>query len=252
MKRLLIGVGASVLLLASVSAFAFFYLFGENEQREVVTVPSFEGRMLCDVVNDDRFMLEHEGVYSDSPAGKIIGQTPPSGAKRKLAVGEKCTVRLQVSLGEKKETVPDLAGFYYIEAANILREMGLTARIVYVFDGEAERNRVLRSSPERGSEIGRGERVTLFVAKKHIKSSVRVGDYIGMEKGEAVSKILSDGLSISEIIVEHSTEYPSGTVVGQSIMKGADVPFGSEIALTVSDGENKGSAKKKFWWERKR
>ena len=252
MKRLIVGLCISASLLAAVSAFAFFYLFGGNEKRVVVTVPSFTGSMLADVVADGIFAIEHEGVYCDSPVGEIIGQTPSAGAKRKLAKGESCKITLKISLGKKLESIPRLVGFHYVEAANILREMGMNVRIVSIFDEEAERDTVLRSSPEAGSETARGERVTLFVAKNHIKGSVKVGDYIGLEKGEAVSKALSDGLCISEIILEHSDKYPSGTIIGQSIMKGASVPYGSEISLTVSSGEGKEQAKKRFWWERKR
>ena len=251
MKRLMVGLCVSFSLLAAVSAFAFFYLFGGNEKRVVVTVPSFTGRMLADVVADGIFAIEHEGVYCESPVGEIIGQTPSAGAKRKLAKGESCKVTLKISLGKKLESIPRLVGFHYVEAANILREMGMNVRIVSIFDEEAERDTVLRSSPEAGSETARGERVTLFVAKNHIKGSVKVGDYIGLEKGEAVSKALSDGLCISEIILEHSDKYPAGTIIGQSIMKGASVPYGSEISLTVSSGEGKEQAKKRFWWERK-
>ena len=252
MKRLMIGLCVSCSLLVAVSAFAFFYLFGGDEKREVVTVPNFEGKMIEDVESDARFALEREGVYCDRAEGEIIGQTPSAGAKRKLAKGESCKVTLKISLGKKLESIPRLYGFHYVEAANILREMGLYVRIMPIFDEEAERDTVLRSSPEVGSKIERGERVTLFVAKNHIKGSVKVGDYIGLEKGEAVSKILADGLCISEIITEHSNKYPPGTVIGQSIMKGSSVPYGSEILLTVSSGEDKEQAEKRFWWKRKR
>lgn len=248
MKRLVVGLLMSIGLFVAVSTCSFIYLFGGDESRDTVTVPNFEGKMISEIKDDPRFQLENEGEFSDRAEGEIIGQIPPSGAKRKLAKGEKCKVRLKVSLGEKREILPNLAGFHYIEAANVLRELGISVRIVSVYDEDSGRDSVIRSSPEFGQAVKRGDKVTLFVARDHIKGSVRVGNYTGLEKEEAVSRLLADGLTVSEILVEYSDEYPAGSVIAQSIKSGASVPYGSEISLTVCGGEDKGASRFRFRW----
>jgi serine/threonine-protein kinase len=166
----------------------------------------------------------------------------------KLAKGEKCRVRLKVSLGEKREILPNLAGFHYIEAANVLRELGISVRVVPIFGEGGERDRVLRASPEFGQSVKSGDTVTLFVSRERVKGSVRVGDYAGLEKEEAVSRILSDGLTVSEIVIEYSEKYAVGTVIRQSIKSGASVPYGSEISLTVCGGKDRSSLRFWFRW----
>lgn len=251
MKKLIIGLLLSVATFVLVCVGSVAYLFAGQEKREVVTVPDFEGRIIGDTFADTRFLIENEGVYCERKEGEIIAQTPPAGAKRKLAKGEKCRVRLKVSLGEKRETIPKILGFNYIEAANILRELGLSVRIMPVYGEGKERDRVIRSSPEVGSTVSVGDEITLFVARDRIKESVRVGDYVGMEKGEAVSRLLADGLCIAEITEERSTKFPRGTVVDQSIKSGAYVPYGSEISLTVCCGEDKAPPRFRFGWGKK-
>ena len=107
------------------------------------------------------------------------------------------------------------------------------------YDSEAEADEVLRTSPEAGEALRRGDRVTLFVARRHIKSSVRVPALVGLRLEDACLRALSAGLVTGEIAYEYSEEYGEGTVVAQSRAQDSYVLYGTEVDLVVSLGREK-------------
>lgn len=214
---------------------AMLILFGIEERIDTVDIPDYVGKRLCEVRESSFVTIESKGVYSDAPEGEIISQTPYAGAERKLKRGEKFRVEVLVSLGEKRDAVPDLRGYHYAEAAAILRGMGASVRTVAIFDENAARETVIRTSPDIGAMIREGERVTLFVATARTKAEASVGSYVGLTKEDAIAKLLMDGLGIGSIIPERSAQSNNGVVLKQSIKEGALVPYGTEIDLTVGE-----------------
>ena len=227
----------SIVLFAVSVVASFFLLFSGGEKRESVFVPDFVGKRLADIPLQTEFEIKSRGVYSEAPEGEIISQSPYAGAERKLASGDQCKIELWVSLGKKSNTVPDLRGYHYTSAAGILREMGVTVRVVSVFDIEAEHDTVLKTSPDIGSELHDGDRVTLFIARDRVKGSVTVGNYVGLKREDAIARLLMDGLNLGEIQIASSAK-KDGRVTEQSIKEGSLVPYGTEIDLVVNE-ENK-------------
>lgn len=220
---------------------AFAYLFADlGGKRELIEIPSFTGAKYSEISAPDRINLERELVFSDdTPEGEIISQFPYAGAKRKLAEGEKYTVKLTVSMGKERQTLPNLKNFKYTEAAAVLRSIGAEIRIVSVYDDEIERDIVLRTSPAAGNRVERGEQVTLFVSRNHIHSSVRVGDFVGLPLDEAASEILAQGLTLDKISQDYSDKFAAGEVISQSVAPGSYVLHGTKIDITVSAGQKK-------------
>ena len=237
--------GAVATLSVAVAVFsllgAFAYLFlDREEEREVIEIPSFTGRQIGEMSVPDEIVIERELVFSDSVSeGVVISQFPLAGALRKIRDGERYPVRLTVSMGREEETVPDLKHYTYSEAAAALRSLGAGIRIVSVYDSEAEADEVLHTSPEAGEALRRGDRVTLFVARRHIKSSVRVPALVGLRLEDACLRALSAGLVTGEIAYEYSEEYGEGTVVAQSRAQDSYVLYGAEVDLVVSLGREK-------------
>jgi serine/threonine-protein kinase len=87
--------------------------------------------------------------------GKVISQQPARGTALKGA-----TVRLVVSKGPPLVTVPNVVGSSLADALSALRRAGFETR---VFNLPAGPNRVLDQSPNGGTAIPKGSRVTLSV-----------------------------------------------------------------------------------------
>ena len=238
-KRLLLGAFISIAVLVTTSVCVFFALFVNTKRdRDLIIIPSFVGQKYAELEPHDRIKFECELVYSDDvPEGEIISQSPYSGARRKVELGALCTVTLTVSMGAEDRTLPELKNYTYTEAASTLRKLGAQIRIVSVYDDEAESDRVLYTSPAAGARIEHGERVTLFICRKHVKGSVKVRDLTGLDQSSACTKILADGLLLGEITFELSDTVEEGYVISQSIAAGSYVRYHSTINITVSAGK---------------
>ena len=240
LKKLKIAATVSILItvLTAVGVFCFLFVDFEKE-RELIEIPELVGRRFDEIREIENIRIESEPIFFDEvPEGEVISQTPYGGAKRKLAEGERYTVRLTVSMGRETKSIPMLEGYKYTEAAASLRSMDAKIRIVSIYDDKIERDIVLRTSPTAGEKIARGETVTLFVSRKHIQAPICVGDLIGMNKEEAVISLLEQGLALGEIGVEKNENYPTGTVVSQSISPGSYVLYGTKIDIKISAEED--------------
>lgn len=236
LKKLKIAATVSVLISILTAGGVFCYLFVDfGEERRLIEIPELVGRSFNDIGEIDGIRLESEPIFSsDAPEGEVVSQTPYGGARRKVADGEKYTVRVTVSLGKETVSVPKLEGFGYTDAAAALRKMGAKIKIVSVYDDEKDHDVVLRTLPKAGERIGCGESVTLFVSRKHMRGSVAVKNFVGMTKEEAALSILEQGLALGEISAEKNGKYPVGRVASQSILPGSYVLHGTEIDISIS------------------
>lgn len=239
MKKAVVFFVSAIIILTLTVTGSLIYLLGGDGNREIIKIPDYVGMKITDVTSDRYFLIKSEGIYSSLPEGEIISQTPYGGAEKKLKPGERYTVKLTVSLGEETDRVPSVVGYHYTEAANILREKGVRVRMMSVYGDIAERDIVLRTSPTIGSEIRKGDTVTIFVGRIRTEEPIRVGEYRGKSQEIAVAEILASGLYISDVELEYSDEVEEGRVISQSIRVGSLVPYGSKISLTVSAGNKK-------------
>ena len=206
---------------------------------KTIEIPDFVGLRFEDLVQAEGISIESEPVFSsDIPEGVVISQEPLGGAKRKIAEGESCTVRLIVSLGKETGSIPDLEKYKYTDAAAVLRTLGAKIRIVSIYDGAADSDTVLRTLPAAGERIEKGDRVTLFVSRKHARSAVCVRNFTGMPLDRAATEILSSGLSLGKVTEEWHIGATHGTVISQSIAEGSVVPYGSRIDIVVNKKVN--------------
>ena len=152
--------------------------------------------------------------------------------------GEKYTVKLTVSLGKDRRAVPELKNYEYPSAAAALRAVGAKIKIVSVYDDKMQPDLVLRTSPEYGSTIERGDTVTLFVSRNHVNKPIRVRDFVGMTLEKASAEILADGLILGEI--EYNADsLETREVTWQSIEPESLVPYGRKIDIAVGTGRAK-------------
>lgn len=195
------------------------------------TIPQFVGEFFEDIDQSKYPFLkfETEEENSDMEKGKVVRQSLDANAEIK---GNR-TILLTISLGPKTETMLDLTDRTQDYAEDWLNglKMSLYIQVEEVYSEDVAEGKVVRTKPEANSQIASGDTVTLYVSSG--KEPVRVPKVIGMSISNAIS-LLKDSFDVDyEYIADDADK---DTVIGQSIAAGEDVPEGSKIILTVSDG----------------
>ena len=136
-----------------------------SENAQAVSVPDFSGKSYTEVSVSDyytsRFTLVREDVYSDDvEMGYILlqsiepGTTVPSGTQ----------IRLTVSKGPEKITLPNVLGMQYADAYSMLTELGFAvSKSERANDGSHTGGEVIQMSRDPEMQYTKGERVTLQV-----------------------------------------------------------------------------------------
>jgi serine/threonine-protein kinase len=140
-----------------------------------------------------------------------------------------------VSTGPDKVTIPQLTGFQYGEAKNLLEsdKYGLQVKKTEQ-DSSAPENEVINSNPPGGTEVDRGSTVTLLVSG----GRVAVPGVVGMDQDEAESALQDAGFDVN--VNEQPSPQPEGVVTAQSPSEGQQRPRGSTVTITVSTGPGDG------------
>lgn len=130
-----------------------------------------------------------EEVYSETtPKGKVASVSPSPGAEVKTH----SQVTFHLSKGPAPVKVPDLHGIDIERAKEILKGAGLKVGEVEESDNaEFESGQVIDSSPEKGSELKRGESVDLVVSTSH-----RVPLVFGMTGSDAKKRLEKEGFEV--------------------------------------------------------
>ena len=223
---------ACVAITATVGFFTLWYFFAPRDNgARLVTVPQFVGVSEDSLELPDKITVEKQYEFSSAAdAGNVISQSPPKGSRRKCKDGESVCVRVTVSLGERRQVIPDVKGMTCAAAALRLREIGAEVVSVDVYDSGRDSGTVLSSSPPADTEIGDGARVVIYVAKNRVKASVKVPSLIGMRRSDACVLLMSRGLVLGDTVY---AEGDADAVLAQSLPADAYVSHGSRIDLTV-------------------
>ncbi len=231
-KKWLFAAVISVMITVTLAVSVFVYFFApKNDGIYTVTIPNFVGKSLNGADGYENIDVVTQWINSDEiPEGIVISQEPYASAKRKIHEGENYTVKLTVSLGERRETMPELISMPYLTAAAALRTLGARVRTVTIYS-DGDDGLVRDTEPRAGTALHDGELVTLYVNRKRGEKSICVPDFCNMTLGEAMTEALSIGLySISPEGVDGSE-----LVTSQSIKKGSYVKKGSYIAFGTGD-----------------
>ena len=139
-------------------------------------------------------------------------------------------VRLLVSQGPEQVTVPDVTGLSRESAEARLRDEGLKPAVEEQESDEQEGD-VISQSPSGGTEVTRGETVTITVSTG--RPQVDVPDVVGLSEKEATARLTSAGLAPErqERTVTDPTQ--DGVVVEQRPGAGTQVDEGRQVVIVV-------------------
>jgi serine/threonine-protein kinase len=223
-----------VLAVFALVAFIVVQVMGNHQgtSAQTVQVPSVKGMQLADAEKS----LQAKGLgwtteeqpSEDVSKGRIASQDPAPGA----AVGSGTKVKLVVSTGSSKLSVPDVTNKSLDDARKQLTAMGLTPGSVQQKDDpNVQKGFVISTDPQQGTSVNQGDTVNLVVST----GNVYVPDETGQKLAEARSALKKLGLDVKVNDQPTTSDKPAGTVVFQDYRNVA-VPQGTTVTLTISAG----------------
>lgn len=183
---------------------------------------------------------------SEYPEGTIIDQDPVEGSVRRVDPGQdnsaNLTINVTVSLGEKSGTMLNVVDVEARSAKLILEQNTELSKLnLNIVEGTPENSdtikegNVIRTIPAYGEPLSEGDTVTLIVSMGPKINYVAMPSCVG-ESIETVQQMMNQaGLKASFTPVEDSA--PVGQVLTQSVDTGEEVPEGTTVEFTYSDGE---------------
>ena len=188
-----------------------------------------------------KFSIEKEEYNKDVPEGFIISQkveedmigdftTTPS-TDRKIKEGS--TIKVIVSKGQEKTTVPKVVGMEEEEAVKALEEAKLKVEIIEETSKKVEEGYVISQETEANTEAFAGDTVKIHVSTGTGIKQVTVVSVIGQDEATAKKTLTDLGLKVN-VSYEEDTSKTNGTVLKQSIESGKTVDEGNTITITVN------------------
>ena len=207
----------------------------KSTQTRVPNVIGKSEEEACDALKaaDLGYRVTHEN-HNTIPKGDVIRQSEDEGT----VVDKFTTIEIVISEGSKKNTMPDVVGQDKDDAKKLLEgdEYGLVVTFEYQISDSYEANKVIRTDPEKKTDIYYGDTVTVYVSQGSDTSNVVVPNIRDMSQEKARSELEGRGLSLRVESEVYSSTVAAGNIVAQDIKEDKVVPRGTTIGVTVSKG----------------
>jgi beta-lactam-binding protein with PASTA domain len=185
-------------------------------------------------LRDAELEARRVAVFSEEKPGTVVAQDP--GPDERAPRGS--SVRLNVSKGTGRVTVPDVVGRTAAEAGSLLRRAGLGSPRTVSVPSEQPKGTVVAQSPVAGSEIAKGEAIRINVsdgAGAAQASEAEVPGVTGLPEADAISALEEAGFTV-RIEREPSEDTAAwGTVVRQEPAAGETAENGDEVLIAVAE-----------------
>ena len=182
------------------------------------------------------FEVSSEEFNKDVPEGYVISQDPTYIADYNVKEGS--TVKVVISKGQEKTTVPNVEGEERSEAIKMLEDAKLKAEVVEETSKTVKEGYVISQEVEADSEAYAGDTVKIHVSTGTGIKQVTVQNVIGQTEANAKSTLEGQGLKVTINYVEATSN--DGKVTAQSVAGGTTVDEGTTVTLTVNKvAENK-------------
>ena len=177
------------------------------------------------------FEVSSEEFNKDVPEGYVISQDPTYIADYNVKEGS--TVKVVISKGQEKTTVPKVVGMTREEAEKALEEANLEAEIVEETSRTVEEGYVISQEVEANAEAYAGDTIKIHVSTGTGIKQVNVISVIGQDEATAKTNLSNLGLKVN-VSYDEDTSKDNGVVLKQSIESGKTVDEGTTITITVN------------------
>ena len=176
------------------------------------------------------FEVSSEEFNKDVPEGYVISQDPTYIADYHVKEGS--SVKVVISKGQEKTTVPKVVGMTREEAEEALEEANLKAEIVEETSKTVEKGYVISQEVEADSEAYAGDTIKIHVSTGTGIKQVTVQNVVGQTEENAKSTLEGQGLKVTVNYAEATSN--DGKVTTQSVAGGTTVDEGTTVTLTVN------------------
>ncbi len=228
---IMMGAIAGIIVLALIIG---AILIGTGNQK--VEVPNFTSfNYYTQIENNkeytDIFNFEIELVENSTlEDGTVTEQDPAASTKVKKG----STITLTVVQKNSILLESTIIGMTEEQAKNYLNSRGIISTIIPEYSDTAKKGTVLRTSPEVGSTVKIGSDVKVYVATD-TQETVKVPDLKEYERVAAEQLLKGLGLEVG-VVTEVNSELAAGLVVEQGVEPDLEVPIGSKIDFSISNG----------------
>ena len=177
-----------------------------------------------------RYTMESSSSYS---SGKVIRQDVEEGTE--LEPGSR--INLVVSSGQASVSLIDVYGRSATEGKNLLQDAGYVVKHEYEYSDTVKKDNIIRTSPEKGSTVKKGDTITIVVSRGAEEKYIDVPDLLGLSETAARNKIEKAGLEVGNVSYSYHDTVEKGKVISQTYTAGKSVKEGTEIGFTVSLGQ---------------
>lgn len=201
-----------------------------------VEIPNLVGKSVEEVKqilaeNKLNYVEEESQYNAQLEAGQIISQDPKFIEGRKIK--QNTDVKVVVSLGTEKTTVPLLKGLTRDEAETAAKNAKINLEVIEETSKTVEAGIVIKQETEPETEVNAGDTVKAYVSIGTGIEQVVVTSVL--YKDEATAKQTLEGIGlVVEIEYDKDEERGNGVVLKQSIESGETVDKGSSITITVN------------------
>ena len=179
-----------------------------------------------------KFEVEKEEYNKEVPEGYVISQDPTY-MERFNKVKEGSTVKVVISKGQEKTTVPNVKGKEKEDAIKLIEEAKLKAYVVEETSKTVKEGYVISQETDPDTEAFAGDTVIIHVSIGTGIKEVTVVSVIGQSEANAKNTLEGLGLKVNVSYDEDSSK-DNGVVLKQSIEAGKVIDEGPTITITVN------------------
>jgi serine/threonine protein kinase len=233
-KIVKITIGVAVVLLLLVLGTAAFKMVSSVSSNKEVQVPNLVGKNVEDArkqLEDLKLVLTEGGTEaSDEAEGTILKMNVDAGTM----VKENSQVRVIVSGGKTKITMPDLGDYDIDTAKTILNSLGLKiSSSSDQYSDSVPKGQIISQTPAKDKDVTSDDKITVVVSKGPEVKYATVPSVIGLDTESAKSKLSNSGLKMSIQEQETQTESENGKVLSQSAGEGSKEVQGTTVTVVV-------------------
>ena len=193
-------------------------------------IPDLRGETVADArkeLDDENLLVEtREESSAGVEPGRVIATEPPAGTE----VECNSLVTVVVSKGQKLITLPDVLGDQQEVAEAQLERAGFVVD-VDTRDADEEEGTVIGQDPGAGSELPKGERVTLIVSTG--AGSVVMPNVEGQPRDTAIDQLTGLGLDVDVVEQEIKDRSDDDRVLDQAPSGGERLRAGDRVTIFV-------------------
>ncbi len=180
----------------------------------------------------DYQIVQSEKEFDDTyDEGQIISQDPAANSRAKGVE----VIKVVVSAGAEKFELDDYSNMNHIQAKTALTNLGLRVNEVEEESNAYDKDVVIRQSPAGGTQVRKGDTITLYVSSGQAETTTLVPNLLGMTTDQARRLLEQNDLELGRVDTIDS-DVERNLIVSQSHSSNTSVEQGTAINVTISSG----------------